>query len=153
MNTKVCRNCNIEKPETSFYHRNKSKGHLGLKYMCKACENNKAKDRYHDKYKHSEELPKKSYTNKLKREYDITEEEFLTLWNKTKGKCGICSVDMWSVLVENSKGRKAAVDHCHDTGLVRGIICHKCNGGLGQFDDKLEFLKKAVQYLQEAEKK
>jgi hypothetical protein len=147
MNTKVCRKCNIEKPETSFYQRNKTKGHLGLKYMCKECENKTAKERYHQKYKHNEEAPKKTYINKLKREYNLTEEDFLILWNNTKGRCGICNTEMWSVLVENSKGRIASVDNCHDTGVVRVIICHKCNGGLGQFDDKVDFLKKAVKYL------
>ena len=43
------------------------------------------------------------------------------------------------------------VDHCHDTGEVRGVLCNNCNAGLGMFQDNLELLFMAIDYLTEKE--
>ncbi len=42
------------------------------------------------------------------------------------------------------------IDHCHDTGVVRGLLCFNCNGGLGQFKDNLTNMRNAVKYLENA---
>jgi hypothetical protein len=42
----------------------------------------------------------------------------------------------------------AHVDHCHQKGHVRGILCFNCNGGLGQFRDRVDILQKAIDYLE-----
>ncbi len=149
METKICNKCNVEKPSTSFYARNKKKGHLGLKYMCKECENNYGKKRYHTTYKHNENFSKAEYFRRIKRNYDLEMQDYFDMWDKTKGMCFICNTKLKSCVVEESEGVRAVVDHCHSTNKVRGILCHKCNGGLGQFDDRLDFLKRAVQYLEE----
>lgn len=50
----------------------------------------------------------------------------------------------------NHHKSKLVVDHCHDTGIVRGLLCHNCNRALGLFKDKIEVLKNAIKYLEGA---
>jgi Recombination endonuclease VII len=75
------------------------------------------------------------------RRYDITYEEFLDLLKIQDYKCAICSC---KITEESSK-----IDHNHLTNKVRKILCAKCNIGLGQFDDSIMLLNKAIQYLLE----
>ena len=76
--------------------------------------------------------------------YGITTEEYESLFKTQNGQCKICkSTDF---------GRKNAnhfcVDHCHITGKVRGLLCHKCNSALGKFNDDINLLKNAITYLE-----
>ena len=60
------------------------------------------------------------------------------------GKCDICQgnpTDRWNTL---------HIDHCHNTGRYRGMLCGKCNKGLGLFNDNTETLQKARMYLQQS---
>jgi len=67
--------------------------------------------------------------------------EFHAMWETQGGKCGICD----SPLETGQKGH--AIDHNHDTGEVRSILCQHCNKGLGYFKDNPAVLEKAVTYL------
>jgi len=75
----------------------------------------------------------------LKARYGITLEEKLELLNRQGGKCLICKKD----IIKN----KACVDHNHETGRVRGLLCDRCNHGLGNFKDNIELLQLAIEYL------
>lgn len=75
---------------------------------------------------------------KLKSEYGITQIDFETMFNAQKGRCAICR--------KHSK-RLLCIDHCHATGMIRGLLCHNCNAGLGQFKDNRLFLARAAEYL------
>lgn len=44
---------------------------------------------------------------------------------------------------------RLCIDHCHNTQIVRGILCTKCNTGLGMFDDNIEKLQAAIKYLKD----
>ena len=55
-------------------------------------------------------------------------------------ECAIC---------KNKIGWEAAVDHCHNTNKIRGLLCRKCNLGLGGFKDDIEIIKKAIKYVKE----
>ena len=76
-----------------------------------------------------------------KRLYGLTEEQFQTMLSSQDGKCSICGRER-SQLV-----KQLCVDHDHETGKVRGLLCDKCNRGLGFFNDDHELLKKALNYL------
>jgi len=77
----------------------------------------------------------------LNRTYGIGLEKYNSLLSEQSGVCAICKTECVS-------GKKLAVDHNHDTGEVRVLLCCKCNRGLGNFGDNLDRLEEAVLYLQ-----
>ena len=82
-----------------------------------------------------------------KRLYGITDEQFISMWEEQDGKCKICYTEL-----EITRSGYA-IDHCHTSKLVRGILCSPCNKGLGHFKDNIEVLNKAASYLNEAKLK
>lgn len=58
------------------------------------------------------------------------------------GRCAICKVDLATIPT-----KQVHADHCHATGLARGVLCHQCNAGLGSFRDSLPHLHRAIDYL------
>lgn len=73
--------------------------------------------------------------------FRMTPEEYDALLEKQKGLCAICERHF-----SNFK-RRLAVDHCHHTGKIRGLLCASCNSGLGKLQDDIEYLKAAINYL------
>lgn len=74
--------------------------------------------------------------------YGITAEDFKRMYKEQNGKCKICCE-------EPATKRGLHVDHCHETGKVRGLLCHGCNVALGSFKDNINLLEKAIEYLKE----
>jgi|SRR3990167_1958369 len=70
-------------------------------------------------------------------------EEVIRLFLESNKKCNICKKDV------DSDGSRMCVDHDHLTGKIRGVLCSKCNIGLGSFEDSIEVLEKAIKYLKE----
>lgn len=81
-----------------------------------------------------------------RRKFGISETEFAELFNNADDKCQICKQPETTT---NSKGetKALAIDHCHKTGKVRGVLCQKCNTALGGFKDSIELLENAIRYL------
>lgn len=82
-------------------------------------------------------LAKAYRRHNLKRNYGLTEEDRAELETKQAGKCAICQ-----------KIAALNVDHCHTSGDLRGLLCHKCNLALGGFGDNPDLLRRAVNYLE-----
>jgi hypothetical protein len=74
---------------------------------------------------------------KVKSRYGLTTSDVESLLAKQDNRCVICKLKLV----------KKAIDHCHSTGKVRGILCNYCNVGLGQFFDSVERLQGAIAYL------
>lgn len=74
--------------------------------------------------------------------YNITLEDCDTLFQLQGGVCAICGKPETSAKVSN-----LAVDHNHINGSIRGLLCNKCNRGLGYFEDDITILSKAIEYL------
>lgn len=81
----------------------------------------------------------------LKRKYGITLEWYRNQLFKQNNVCAICKQPEKAVI----RGKVIAmpVDHCHKTGKARGLLCTKCNRGLGLFEDNVDFLNNAIEYL------
>ena len=77
------------------------------------------------------------YQKHIKEKYGLTGDSYRLLLSAQGGGCAIC---------RRNEG-KLTVDHCHDTGKVRGILCQRCNTGLGHFRDSPELLREACNYL------
>ncbi len=77
----------------------------------------------------------------IRNQYGITLAEYNTMLEAQDYKCAICGNE------DEVEGRRLAIDHCHTSGKVRGLLCGKCNRGLGLFYDNDELLHNAIQYL------
>jgi len=84
----------------------------------------------------------------LKRTYGISLEGFNMMYEKCEGRCEICGSEGF-VLNESSR-MKLALDHDHNTGQVRGFLCHNCNRALGLLKDSIDNLEEAIKYLKRA---
>lgn len=72
------------------------------------------------------------------KKYGLDKDSYEVLLQKQKNKCAICTKEFIST---------PHVDHNHKTGKVRGLLCYPCNSGLGQFEDDIDRLKRAIKYL------
>jgi len=140
METKQCSRCKATKPLTEFKYRNKSLPELGYKSACYACERERAK-----LYWRRKPLPKEVQRERnLRRFFGIGIDDYNQMLEQQEGCCAICGVSSCA------SGRNFAVDHCHTTGMIRGLLCQFCNTALGQFQDSPEILTKAISYLEKS---
>ena len=75
------------------------------------------------------------------RRYSLTQEEYYNILETQGGVCAICG------RTEEEVGSTFHVDHNHETGVVRGILCDTCNRGLGYFREDSQCLQRAVAYI------
>jgi len=136
---KECRKCGEVKPLSDFW---KSKeGLYGRHSQCKKCSLQR-----HTEWrnKNKEKVAKKSRARYLKSKYGISLKEYDTLLTEHNYCCAICGVH------EDQADRGyLCVDHDHVTGKVRGLLCNKCNTGIGLLGDSFEALANAYKYLED----
>lgn len=90
---------------------------------------------------------KKIQDYKLNHRYGISPEEYDNLYKIQNGKCAICNNSETAIHNLTKKTITLAVDHCHKTKKIRGLLCQDCNRGLGKFHDDISKLEKAIEYL------
>lgn len=82
--------------------------------------------------------------------YGLRFKDYRKLFLRQKRRCAICGKKAQDVHFNDEQTRlELVVDHCHDTGRVRGLLCGICNTGLGFFKDDRERLLSAVRYLEQ----
>ena len=97
---------------------------------------------YNDAWRKTEAGRKIQRNARYKIKYGITIEDYDRMFEEQSGLCAICGNPP-------EEGQLLNVDHDHETGKVRALLCFTCNNGLGSFQDDPELLKKASQYLEE----
>jgi hypothetical protein len=145
---KKCSRCGLEKSHDEF-RLNKARRD-GLSTYCSPCERDYQKSRYHNPEKHKQiKMARNLYlknrkdsTRKwyLKTTYGITPEDYQALYDKNNGKCYICL---------ETKEYYLHVDHNHNTGKIRGLLCNTCNRGIGLLKDNAEIISRAARYMED----
>jgi len=125
---------------------------------CAACKGQRINGQpnpNHPKWKDGRTCDKKAYDKnryeKLEREnrlenYGITSIEYNKILKKQNGVCAICGKSE-SLKIKNTTKRRLTIDHEHKTGKIRGLLCTKCNLGIGNFLDDINIMEKAIKYL------
>ncbi|MGH2702251.1 MAG: endonuclease VII domain-containing protein [Actinomycetota bacterium] len=126
----VCSDCRERKPASQFPRNKRSSS--GYHCYCKSCHNSRnrrfVKSRYGD-----------SRHYHLRGRYGLGSEEVQALIRTQNGLCAVC--------LERGATQ---VDHCHETGSVRGVLCLLCNAAMGAFHDDPDLIRAAISYLEEA---
>jgi hypothetical protein len=160
---KKCKECGltaINDAELELFKTDK-RNKYGKCNTCKQCDakrNQKRRDsmsmserearrQYEKEYMAKRDRSSKNYyklggrSKKLEKLYGITEIEYNNMFTYQDGRCAICSTH------QSEHKHRFVVDHCHETNIVRGLLCKQCNTGIGMLKDSVENLAKAIQYL------
>lgn len=136
--TKACRYCGETKPVDEFVIRDRARG--TYKNECRACKKIYSSKRYFsDPQKHRDVLRQSLY--------GMQPGEYAQMFTTQKGVCFICRRTERSAH-KSGTVRSLFVDHNHDTGAVRALLCMNCNAGIGQFQDDAELLLRAAVYIE-----
>lgn len=147
---KTCAHCKALKP-LSDYHA-EARRFDGLNRVCKVCsaeshrswlarnpsKNAELQKRWRDNN------PERSADHNLKKLYGLPIGTYDKMFAAQEGRCAICKTD------DTGKHRRFHVDHCHETGKVRGLLCHGCNVSLGHYKHSIDILQAAITYLAES---
>ena len=145
---KICIECNLNLPIENFTIE---KNRKSPRKQCKKCKAKlqKARRKSNPLVKENDKKTVTAYREKnrdkinhydFKRKYGITIEDKFNILNKQNNCCAICSIKL--------EGKEIPyMDHCHETGAIREVLCRQCNVGLGLFKDNIETLKLAIKYI------
>ena len=173
MEAKICKKCKKVKPFSEFNKNNQYKD--GLNYICKSCNSERCKNA---RARHKNENRNQDYSKEKllwctgcqqkkssfyfhkcksntsgfasyckpcclvkfrKHRYGVTANALGDMIKQQDNKCAICG---------DNFEEKICVDHNHNSGVVRGLLCNGCNVGLGAFRDNADILGKAISYLE-----
>lgn len=171
--TKGCSRCGVDKPSDDFY---KIRGGPALSSYCKSCFSDIAKARRknrevakkddlvhaawadrnkerlrlaaNEKYRDKREIlgPNPDAGRLLQKNFGISLDEYDALLEYQHGRCSGCGAENKSDKRDGS-GIRLAVDHDHGTGVIRGLLCSRCNVSLGSLGDSVTVLMSLVKHL------
>lgn len=104
-------------------------------------------NRYQRVYRKSESGKRSFRNSSLKKTFGITLDDYESMLDGQNSVCAICGKPESTIHSVTKQVQNMAVDHCHETGKIRGLLCSKCNTGLGSFKDSKKLLQAAINYL------
>jgi len=153
---KCCKHCNERKEETEFPKYKLKHDKVGRIGVCKKCYYERAKKyiyrwrkkhpeqqnailkRYRNTSQHNKEYYRKRSLQLL---YGMTLEQYNKIFDKQNGCCSICGKH------QSECNKALSVDHNHSSNQVRGLLCNYCNRGIGIFNENIQSLNSAIEYL------
>lgn len=148
-----CSDCKHHLPKSWFYPVTGRSS--GVSTYCRECLKERSRDygRRHKKAvsernaeyreKHAQRIRSQRRNSRLARVFGITPEKYNEMLSAQNGVCAICAKP------SRDKNKKPLyVDHDHGTGEVRGLLCHRCNAGIGLLGDSADMLRLAIAYLE-----
>lgn len=147
-NMKHCKKCNETKSVDDF-HRDKTATDGRTSY-CKECQKAKSRANYKANPERAKEYernrrqddPDRDRRQNYRRKYGITLEQYNVMLEAQNGVCAVCQQPERRAETSN-----LAVDHCHETGEVRGLLCSNCNRALGLLADDPKRITALADYL------
>jgi hypothetical protein len=130
---KQCTICKELKSPSEFYKHSEGQ----LMGRCKACDREYKRNRYHSNAEYRDKVSKDTKERRLQKTFGISTDEYDALMKEAK--CSICESTTNLVL-----------DHCHNSGKIRGVLCRTCNTGIGHLKDSPELVARALYYLQDS---
>jgi len=127
---RTCTMCGIEKPLTAF--QKDPKASCGHQSRCQRCKTNITREW---RKKNPDKNKAQRHRQRLKR-YGLTEGDFDRMVEKSGGRCEICGAQ-----------EELHIDHNHQTGRVRGLICQNCNIAIGKSHERIPILQNMIHYL------
>ena len=142
---RICIKCGEVKNTDEFYFARRKSDNYQLRSAneCKACSLKNRKEHY-------EQNRDRILANHRFRSYGLSKEEYLEMLDNQNGTCAICKREEWARASVTNKVKALAVDHNHETGNVRGLLCRSCNLAIGYFEDNPKSLDEAIKYLEKA---
>lgn len=117
-------------------YRKKRLNNLSPEQLREWRDYNNARNRIY-RERDKEKYRKYARNHHLTKTYNITQEEYVKLVEKQKNKCLVCK----------EVQKQFHIDHCHKTGKIRGLLCGKCNRGIGMLKEDPKILLSAINYL------
>lgn len=134
---KRCSSCDSVRPAADFYENKYRNG--GLSTYCKECTRERARNRWHS------QSPEARRGSHRMRRFGLSRAAYDAM-SATQGHlCAICRQP--ETTLQKGTLTSLAVDHCHATGRIRGLLCRACNTALGLLGDDPQRLVRATQYL------
>ncbi|MFI9235766.1 endonuclease VII domain-containing protein [Streptomyces sp. NPDC053079] len=140
-----CTKCLLVKSVEDFSPRGKRDGVTLRKSRCKPCVSEAARN-WAAENRERATLRRQRWN--LQNTYGITLDKYNAMLSSQGGVCAICEQDEPNTHGRTGRKFSLSVDHCHDTGRVRGLLCQKCNRAVGLLNDNVDLLRKAIDYLE-----
>lgn len=148
---KTCRRCDAAKPLEAFHASARSTDGRGSR--CADCvrvlnEAQRHKRRANGKATaYDRERHRALYASVVLRRFGMTLADYDRLLAQQGGGCAVCGATADPERSRHGHPKALALDHDHNTGRVRGLLCGSCNKGLGHFHDRVDLLEAAARYL------